>query len=110
MFYWNPYRFGYLLHVYGILSGFTFAKLVNVTVDDQNGDPTTSELIQYSNGWSFGPSCEGCQALPDSQQAYMGAWHDDSYGLGPEGNTIPPDNATFIFTGKYSAKGLISIQ
>ena len=87
-----------------LLEATTFAKLVNVTVDDAGEDPTTHASIQYigasPGAWNDGSACDDCRAVLDSQKVYNGTWHDATYD-----HTKPdldvPQNATFSFTGKH---------
>lgn len=98
MFSWIRMHLCIILWTYVVL---TYAKLINVTVDDQNGDPITSAHVQYSSlaDWDFNPNCTDCRAMFDPNQAYMGTWHNASYDAGVA--TQHPENATFDFTGRY---------
>ncbi|EPQ61026.1 hypothetical protein GLOTRDRAFT_90333 [Gloeophyllum trabeum ATCC 11539] len=74
----------------------SLAALVNVTVDDTNGDLVTGVPVVYSppQAWNIGQNCTGCTAKPDPAQVYMGTWHD----------------ATFVPTTSDSAsEGIISL-
>lgn len=81
----------------------SFAKLVNITVDDEFGDSVSKALIQYTppGAWNYGPTCTHCLVLPSTEQVWNGSWHDVTYY--PSGEPYPndvPENATFTFTGK----------
>ena len=77
------------------------AKAVNVTVDDEDGDPITDAEIDYElpSGWQFGPNCTSCEAAPDPSQAYLGTWHEATYNTTSTG--LLPEVASFNFTGEY---------
>ncbi|KAH8114733.1 hypothetical protein DFH11DRAFT_184583 [Phellopilus nigrolimitatus] len=64
--------------------------LVNVTVDDQNGDEITKALPAYSPAaaWSQGASCSGCLAQPDPSLALDNTWHDATFAPGDPQYTI----------------------
>lgn len=74
----------------------TRAALVNVTIDDTDGDSVTHQLPVYqpASPWG-GPSCEGCDIVPDPSLAFDGTWHAATYH--PELLNV---NITFSFTGK----------
>ncbi|EKM60242.1 uncharacterized protein PHACADRAFT_189377 [Phanerochaete carnosa HHB-10118-sp] len=69
--------------------------LVNVTVDDQGVDPTSTYGISYTPNWNIGQACITCKARPDLAQAKNGTWHDATHHNPSE----TPQNATFDFTG-----------
>ena len=76
----------------------TGAHLVNRTIDDTNGDPTTGlKPIYLPNGPWNGPSCTGCaiQVNPNASMAFDGTWTAASYNPGLINNV----NITFSFTG-----------
>ncbi|KAL5512007.1 hypothetical protein ACEPAH_5226 [Sanghuangporus vaninii] len=82
---------------------------VNVTIDDQFGDPTTGQVIQYnpSGVWQPGQSCEPCTAKPRPiSNAYNGTWTDGSFfpqGTGTNGlsGQIISASVPFIGTAVY---------
>ncbi|KAK0207978.1 hypothetical protein DFS33DRAFT_1253547 [Desarmillaria ectypa] len=53
------------------------ATLVNVTVDDQNGDPKTRNTISYTpaDAWAVNSACGNCSAQVDASKAYNKTWH-----------------------------------
>lgn len=68
-----------------LLSQPTFAKLVNVTIDDQNGDPVTGNHITYGpqDAWQDGQTCTNCSARGIiASYTYSGTWIDASYNPG----------------------------
>lgn len=74
---------------------FSLARLVNITIDDQNGDPQTGQVINYNppEAWKPGQTCTGCTAKPSpASNAYMGTWQDASYN--------PNDTATNSVPGQ----------
>ena len=84
----------------------TSAALLNVTVDDQGDDPTTTYGVSYTaNDWNIGQTCKGCQAQPDASMAHGGTWHDATYDPSIASRATP-QNATFDFTGELSHKQL----
>lgn len=60
------------------------ATPLNVTVDDQYGDPLTGQLPTYLpvNRWIQGATCVGCKAKPDVAQAFSHTWHDTTHNPG----------------------------
>jgi len=72
------------------------ASSMNITIDDQYGDPVTGQKFSYSNEWAFGPECSTCTAKPDASQAWNGTWHDSSFLHASESS---PTNATVSFNG-----------
>jgi hypothetical protein len=59
----------------------TFAVLVNVTIDDSLGDPTTGAQITYEplNSWKLGGACTGCPVSPNGDSAYQRTWHEGTF-------------------------------
>ncbi len=54
------------------------ATLVNVTVDDQNGDPTTGNTISYTpaDAWDVNSlPCNSCSTQVDASKAWNETWH-----------------------------------
>lgn len=77
------------------LPPFSLARLVNITIDDQNGDPQTGQVINYNppEAWQPGQTCSDCTAKPSpASNAYMGTWQDASYN--------PNDTATNSVPGQ----------
>lgn len=85
-----------LLWILSSLRTFTSAALVNVTVDDNAGDPVSLFKISYTSSWNYGPDCSGCQAKLDAKQVYMGSWHDATHK-----SSGIRQNATFDFIGEH---------
>ena len=63
-------------------------KLVNITVDDTIGDPTTNSILTFSPSgkWSQGQGCPGCavhtgntSSTIDVSKVFDGTWHDTTY-------------------------------
>ncbi|KAJ7585677.1 hypothetical protein C8J56DRAFT_788566 [Mycena floridula] len=79
------------------------AVLVNVTIDDTFGDPTTGNKIQYSppSSWNLGGDCNGCSAYPSAAQAYLHTWQDGTFNKDSGSNPNPNQVllATVPFTG-----------
>jgi hypothetical protein len=73
------------------------ARLVNISIDDTNGDLTTGQkpVYQPSNAVWFRPPCSYCHFLPNTSLAFDRTWtavnYDDTFN-----NNI---NITFSFTG-----------
>lgn len=84
------------------------ARLVNRTIDDQNGDsvsgakPTYAPSIDPASNWTQGADCTSCFLLPnkviDVSQAFDGTWHDSTYHPGDPDHTI---DAAFTGTAVY---------
>ena len=72
------------------LLGPVYPRLVNFTIDDQDGDPTNGQQIRYDppSAWSAGQLCTGCSAQPKPQSsAYLGTWMDATFNPdGPSAN------------------------
>lgn len=53
----------------------------NITIDDQDGDPTNGEKIVYTPGasWNIGQDCSGCHLKPPETDAFDGTWMDSTY-------------------------------
>ncbi|EJD00599.1 uncharacterized protein FOMMEDRAFT_159347 [Fomitiporia mediterranea MF3/22] len=82
------------------------AGVINVTIDDEFGDPMTGEQISYypSTFWQQGADCGACTAQPTStKEVYMGTWHDTMFY--PASANVPNSNqgqilgASVNFTG-----------
>lgn len=77
----------------------------NVTVDDQDGDPTNGNKIIYtpSTSWQTGQNCTTCTAQPSPQSsAYLGTWMDSTFnpnGTGTNGTPGQIIQASLTFTG-----------
>ncbi|EJD06217.1 uncharacterized protein FOMMEDRAFT_145466 [Fomitiporia mediterranea MF3/22] len=85
----------------------TRGVLNNVTIDDQNGDPTTGQYIQYSpsEAWRRGQDCNNCTARPNAARTFDGTWMDATYfpdGIGePTGGQILYANVSFTGIAVY---------
>lgn len=82
--------------------GLVSASLVNITVDDTYGDPTTGAHFVYTppQAWAAGPMCSSCPAQLDANDTYMNTWHSgmffpSSAGLG----SGVPSTASVSFNG-----------
>lgn len=94
------------LCVLSILVGRSSARQFNITIDDQQGDPSNGNHISYtpSDAWNVGQTCTACTAKVTPQSdAYLGTWMDATFN--PTGNAtnnapgqIP--QASVSFTGK----------
>ena len=93
-----------------ILVHFSFAALFNVTIDDQNGDPTNGLKINYNppSAWHAGQTCTVCTAkVIPATDAWMGTWTDGSFNpVGTNTNNVPGQiiQASLSFTGEYQAE------
>ncbi|SJL05382.1 uncharacterized protein ARMOST_08749 [Armillaria ostoyae] len=60
-----------------LFSSSALATLVNVTVDDQNGDPTTRDTISYTpaDAWVVNSPCNNCSTQVDASKAWNETWH-----------------------------------
>ena len=71
----------------------------NVTIDDQNGDPTNNNLIQYDSQeeWITGQNCTDCDLSPSlSSNAYFGTWMNATYRtIGLDAGHIKQASVTF---------------
>jgi hypothetical protein len=80
------------------------AALVNVTIDNKFGDPTTGAQFSYSpNGaWFDEPGCQTCSAHPDPALAYDGTWIEGTFSSQPNVNAFPNIvlTASVNFTGQ----------
>lgn len=83
------------------------ARQFNVTIDDQEGDPTNGNRFIYTpqGGWNIGQDCSRCTAkvFPGSG-AYLGTWMDATYY--PNGtltNDVPGQiiEASIDFVGAF---------
>ncbi|THH03755.1 hypothetical protein EW145_g6028 [Phellinidium pouzarii] len=72
--------------IVGTVLGGLVAVLINVTVDDQNGDSMTGGLPLYSgsskDNWQQGATCKGCAAQPNASFAFDSTWHDATWNPG----------------------------
>lgn len=60
----------------------SYASQYNVTIDDQIGDPTNGNLIQYTpqDEWIIGQTCSDCDLNSDQRShAYFGTWMNATY-------------------------------
>ncbi|EPQ52305.1 hypothetical protein GLOTRDRAFT_95918 [Gloeophyllum trabeum ATCC 11539] len=74
--------------------------LLNVTVDDQNGDPITGIVPTYSppTDWAAGEACKGCAiqfSADDRTHVYEETWHDATH----RPTDAEPVEMIFQFTG-----------
>lgn len=85
------------------LVGSVFGVLVNRTIDDQFGDPTTGVMPTYhpEANWTQVTNCSGCWAKLDRTLLFNGTCHDSTYFPGVGDQT--PHTMTFSF---YGALGL----
>lgn len=68
----------------GLLScNLALAKPINVTIDDQYGDPKTGAAITYfpADAWNLNSLCSGCTIVPDAKLTYMQSWHVGTFNL-----------------------------
>ena len=95
----------------------TSVQSLNITIDDEEGDPTNQNHFSYypSFSWQQGGGCGGCAAQPNASEALSGTWHDSSYySIGDPGPN--PATAGFIskaavqFTGKHISPTLTIIE
>lgn len=72
------------------------AVLVNRTIDDQLGDPTTNTYPVYSpvGDWQQGATCSDCAIKPDVSKAFDGTWHDSTFYPGST-----PKSVSVTFNG-----------
>ncbi|RPD64701.1 hypothetical protein L226DRAFT_518689 [Lentinus tigrinus ALCF2SS1-7] len=81
-----------------LLATVSGATLVNITIDDANGDASTGLKPQYSplSAWSQGSTCPRCHITQhaDAAQAFEGTWHDSTYHPGQ-----PPNIVQMTFNG-----------
>ena len=81
-------------------------RQVNVTVDDQFGDPSTGQVIQYNppQAWNKGQDCEACTAKPRPiSNAHKNTWMDGSFfpaGSGTNGVSGQIISASLPFIGE----------
>jgi hypothetical protein len=76
-----------------------FGVLVNRTIDDQFGDPTTGVMPTYhpEANWTQVTNCSGCWAKLDRTLLFNGTCHDSTYFPGVGDQT--PHTMTFSFYG-----------
>ncbi|KAJ7578698.1 hypothetical protein C8J56DRAFT_968837 [Mycena floridula] len=99
-------RFSFLLL---FLLGFhchALAKLVNITIDDTLGDPSTGAQIVYypADAWHTNDTCGGdCQGTPNSKDAYSKTWHGSTFDVNKPTypNTILQATASFSGSAVY---------
>ena len=62
------------------------SSILNVTIDDQYGDPKTGLSVLYDAGskWVNGQNCTNCSAQPDANMAYMQTWKTATFSAGSE--------------------------
>ncbi|KAI5117400.1 hypothetical protein M0805_004622 [Coniferiporia weirii] len=92
-----------------LLSRTSLADLVNVTIDDQFGDPTNGQHIFYdpSEAWQAGQTCTSCTARPSpASDAYLGTWTDATFNpSGTVTNSVPDQiiqaSVSFVGTAVY---------
>ncbi|KAK0232898.1 hypothetical protein IW262DRAFT_32181 [Armillaria fumosa] len=74
----------------------TLAALVNVTVDDQNGDPKTQDTVSYTpaDAWTVNSTCNNCFAPVDPSKAWDRTWH-----VGKFSNESAAVLASYTFSG-----------
>lgn len=74
-----------------LLSSWCTARLINVTIDDTNGDQRNGKQIQYNDGWQQGNGCDSCTAKPGpASSAWDSTWHDTT--AQPDGTPESPTN------------------
>lgn len=105
-------RFSSLFYIFRLalsLSLFSVsARQFNVTIDDQEGDPTNGNRIIYTpqGGWNIGQNCSACTAKATPQSdAYLGTWMDATYNPnGTISNGVPGEiiQASVGFVGEFS--------
>ncbi|OCH84425.1 hypothetical protein OBBRIDRAFT_741653 [Obba rivulosa] len=91
----------FLLHLISSVL-YTEGKLVNITIDDTNGDPTTGEHFTYlGSAWNVGQNCTGCADRPDPLLVLDGTWHDATFNVQSTEMLEPniPLNASVAFNG-----------
>lgn len=78
---------------------FVRGTLVNRTIDDTLGDPTTGVSIKYtpSNQWNLGQDCQICLVHLDPSKPYLGTWHDVSW--------YPPNNGDNVLQAQTEFTG-----
>ncbi|KAG9224295.1 hypothetical protein CCMSSC00406_0004794 [Pleurotus cornucopiae] len=76
------------------------AVLINTTIDDTLGDPTTGRFIAYHpvSAWNDGANCDRCNAHPDTNFLYMRTWKDSTYDPKLE---VPSASVSFTGTAVY---------
>lgn len=76
------------------------AVLINTTIDDTFGDPTSGRFIAYHpvSAWNDGANCDRCNAHPDTDFLYMRTWKDSTYDPKLE---VPSASVTFTGTAVY---------
>ncbi|KZV99323.1 hypothetical protein EXIGLDRAFT_831652 [Exidia glandulosa HHB12029] len=87
-----------------VCTGSALTKLVNVTIDDTNGDERTGVLPTYTvdpasqrDGWhpsDKGKPCSVCNANVDGSRTHDQTWHDGTAWAGER-----PANVTLSFSG-----------
>lgn len=80
---------------------------MNITIDDELGDPLTGQKISYlpDGAWQQGNNCELCTAKPaPASDAFDGTWHDATFNpTGTATNDIPDQiiAASVQFEGEF---------
>ncbi|KAJ4468002.1 hypothetical protein C8J55DRAFT_208725 [Lentinula edodes] len=84
----------------------TAITLVNVTVDDQFGDPYTHSQILYTptEAWSIAPDCDYCpdHSALSTNKAYNRTWHESYFSSSLDSGALRPGTsryASFQFMG-----------
>ncbi|KAJ6569572.1 hypothetical protein B0H19DRAFT_699400 [Mycena capillaripes] len=79
----------------------TLTSTVNITVDDEFGDPNGNKIdYQPPNAWLQGAigGCSNCSA-PISSKAYNNTFHGSYFNQNNKANNETPSTATFTFFG-----------
>lgn len=92
-----------------LLSSFPVAtaRLVNRTIDDEQGDSVTGVKPTYepTSNWAQGSTCAGCFLTPNKvvsvSRAFDGTWHDSTYTPETPGNPGNTIEAAFMGTAVY---------
>ncbi|KAE9397685.1 hypothetical protein BT96DRAFT_67552 [Gymnopus androsaceus JB14] len=92
--------------------------LVNITVDDQLGDPRTHSQILYSptDAWSIAPNCSHCPYFSSLSvaNAYNQTWHESFFSSNVSSGAVrsgAPRSASFKFSEMrsiWNGSGLLS--
>ncbi|KAJ3915034.1 hypothetical protein F5877DRAFT_70221 [Lentinula edodes] len=92
----------------------TAITLVNVTVDDQFGDPYTHSQILYTptEAWSIAPDCDYCpnHSALSTNQAYNRTWHESYFSSSLDSGALRPGTsryASFQFMGKCQIPNIL---
>jgi hypothetical protein len=82
---------------------FALASLVNVTIDDNFGDPQTGTQITYvpSGSWNDGMQpCSGCITQLDPSQLYNGTLHNSIFDPKASNTSGQTPTASVTFNGQ----------